>query len=64
MKKTILNLGNCSKLLTRYCTPFEILEKIGLDSYELDFPSSIKVHNVFHVSLLKKYVHDPMPIIN
>ena len=27
-------------------------------AYELALPPSIKIYNVFHVSLLKKYVHD------
>jgi hypothetical protein len=29
-KRSSLKLGNCSKLATRYCGPFEILERIGL----------------------------------
>ena len=27
-------------------------------------PDSMRVHNVFHVSLLKKYVHDPNHVID
>jgi hypothetical protein len=30
----------------------------------LAFPSYIRVHNIFHVSLLKKYVPDPNHIID
>jgi hypothetical protein len=30
----------------------------------LAFPASMHVHNVFHVSLLKKYVHDPNHVID
>jgi hypothetical protein len=33
-------------------------------AYRLAFPPAIKEHNVFHVSLLKKYVHDPNHIID
>jgi hypothetical protein len=58
-KKSSLKLGRCTKLVSRYCGPFEILDRIGPIAYMLAFPATIKVHNVFHVSLLKKYVHDP-----
>jgi hypothetical protein len=54
--RSSLKLGNCSKLTTRYCGPFEILERIGLVSYMISLPASMYVHNVFHLSLLKKYI--------
>jgi hypothetical protein len=57
-KKISLKLGSCTKLVARFCGPFKILDIIGLVAYILAFPSSMTVHNVFHVSLLKKYVHD------
>jgi hypothetical protein len=59
-----LKLGNCSKLTARYCKPFEILERIGLVSYMIALSTSMFVHNVFHVSLLKKYVHDVNHVID
>jgi hypothetical protein len=40
-RKSSLKLGNCSKSTTRYCGPFEILERIGPVSYILSLPSSI-----------------------
>ena len=63
-EKSTLNMGNCSKLAARYCGPFQILEKIGPVDYELSLPPRIKVCNVFHVSLLKIYLHDPRNIID
>jgi hypothetical protein len=36
-------LGNYSKLATRYCGPFEILERIGPIAYMLALPASITV---------------------
>jgi hypothetical protein len=46
-----------------YCGPFEILDRVGNVAYKLVLPPTIKAHNVFHVSLLKKYVHDSNHII-
>jgi hypothetical protein len=54
--RSSLKLGNCSKLATHYCGPFEILERIGPVAYTIALPASMSVHNVFHVSLLKKYI--------
>ena len=62
-KKRSLKLGSCTKLVAIFYGPFEILDRIGLVAYMLALPSSMNVHNVFHVSLLKKYVHDPNHII-
>ena len=59
-----LKLGNCSKLAARFCGPFEILKRIGPVSYMLAFPASMIVHNVFHVSFLKKYIPDANHVID
>ena len=53
-----------SKLAPRYHRPFEVLSKIVPVTYQLALPPTIKVHDVFHVSLLKKYVHDATHIID
>jgi hypothetical protein len=46
-------LGSCTKLIAIYCGPFEILNRIGHVAYMLSFIGTIKIHNVFHVSLLE-----------
>jgi hypothetical protein len=63
-KKSSLRLGSCTKLTTRFCGPFEILDIIGLVAYMLALPASMNVHNAFQVPLLKKYVHDLNHVID
>ena len=59
-----MKLGIFSKLTARYCGPFEILERIGPVSYMIAFPTSMYVHNVFHVSFLKKYIPNANHVID
>ena len=63
-RKKFLNLGICAKMAQRYCGTFEFLDRIGPVAYSISFPVNIRDHNVFHLSLLKKYVHDPNHIID
>jgi hypothetical protein len=63
-KISLLILGSYPKLAARYCGPFEILEKIGPVAYMIALHASMRVHNVFHVSLLKNYVSEPNHIID
>ncbi len=53
------------KLSPRYVGPFPITAKIGTVAYRLKLPTELAgIHNVFHVSMLKKYVRDPSHIID
>ena len=63
-KKSTFLTGSCAKLAPCYYGPFEVLERVGPVAYKLALPIHIKVHDVFHVSLLKKYVHDPTHVID
>ena len=56
-------MGNCTKLAPRYCGPREIFERIGPVAYQRAFPPNLRIHNVFHVSILKKYVNDDTHVI-
>ena len=52
-KRSSLSLGKYKKLRARYYGPYQITQKINDQAYRLDLPNHLKVHNVFHVSLLK-----------
>jgi hypothetical protein len=48
------------KLSPQYIGPFKILARVGKLAYRLELPESMKgVHNVFYVSMLRKYFRDP-----
>ena len=62
--KGILRFGWKGKHSPRFIGPFEILERVGQVAYRLALPPDLpSVHLVFHVSMLRKYVHDPSHII-
>jgi hypothetical protein len=53
--KGMKRFGMKGKLAPRYIRPFPILEKCGTVAYKLDLPPSLaRVHDIFHVSQLKK----------
>ena len=53
------------KLNPRYIGPFEIVERIGPVAYRLDLPEEFsRVHNVFHISMLLKYIPDPSHVLD
>ena len=57
--------GKKGKLSPRYVGPFEVLERIGILAYRLALPPSLShVHNVFHVSMLRRYEPDPTHVLN
>eukprot|EP00253_Pinus_taeda_P006497 PITA_06497 len=62
-RKSTLQWSGCTKLAPRYCGPFHVLARIGPVAYQLALPSHIRIHNVLHVSILKKYVYDPKHVI-
>ena len=57
-------MGACANLAPRYCGPFEVLDRLGPVAYRLALPPTVKEHNFFHVSLLKKYLYDSNHIIH
>ena len=62
--KGVMRFGKKGKLSPRFIGPFEILERVGAVAYRLALPPSLSVHPVFHVSMLRKYVHDLSHVID
>jgi hypothetical protein len=62
--KGMKRFGMKGKLAPRYIGPFPILEKCGNVAYKLELPSPlVVVHDIFHVSLLKKCLKAHMDAI-
>ncbi|XP_042387418.1 uncharacterized protein LOC121979496 [Zingiber officinale] len=62
--KGVKRFGLKGKLAPRYIGPFQILERIGEVAYRLALsPSLTGVHDVFHVSMLRRYVPHPSHIL-
>lgn len=59
-----MRFGRKGKLSPRFMGPFEILDRVGAVAYYLALPLKLaNIHNVFHVSMLKKYHLDPSHVL-
>jgi hypothetical protein len=57
--KGTIRFGKRGKLNPRYIGPFRITERIGPVAYRLELPNELQgIHDVFHVSNLKKCLSD------
>ena len=64
-KRGVVMFGKRGKLSPRFIGPFKILERIGTVAYRLALPPNMSgVHEVFHVSMLRKYTLDPAHVVN
>ena len=64
-KRGVVRFDKQGKLSPRFIGPFEVLERVGVVSYRLALPPSLSgVHEVFHVSMLRKYTPDPAHIVD
>ena len=64
-KRGVVRFGKHEKLSTRFIGPFEIFERVGTVVYRLALSPSISgVHEVFDVSILRKYTPDPAHVVD
>ena len=64
-KRGVVRFGKRGKLSSRFIGPFEVLERVGAVAYRLSLPPSLSgVHEVFHVSMLRKYTLDPAHVVD
>ena len=64
-KKGVVKFNKRGKLALRYIELFEILDRVGTVAYRLALPPSLSgVHEVFHVSMLRKYAPDPVHVMD
>src|SRR5688572_27345128 len=55
--KGVMRFGKKGKLSPRYVGPYRILKRVGSVAYEVEFPEDLaKVHPIFHVSILRKFI--------
>ena len=62
--KGVMRFGRKGKLSPKFIGPYEILDRVGSVAYRLALPLELeRVHNVFHVSQLKRYIPDPSHVL-
>ena len=61
----MVRFGKRGKLTPRYIRPFEVLERVGTVAYWLALPPSLSsVHEMFHISMIRKYTLDPAHVVD
>ena len=62
--KGVLRFGKRGKLRPRYIGRYEIIARVGPVAYKLKFtPELSRIHDTFHVSMLRKYIPDPSHVL-
>ena len=55
-RQSSLKRSRAEKLKPRFYGSYRVIKKVGEVAYELELPEGSKIHNIFHVSCLKKAV--------
>jgi hypothetical protein len=64
LMKGVHHFGIKGKLDPRYIGLYPILDKYGPTSYQVELPAKLSgIHNVFHVSQLKRYIKPPTDVV-
>ena len=64
-KRGVVRFRKRGKLSPRFIDSFKILERIGNVAYRLALPPNMSgAHEVFHVSMLRKYTPDPAHVMD
>jgi hypothetical protein len=62
--KGVMQFGKKGKLSPKFVGSFEITQRVGRLAYRIALPLDlIEMHDVFHVSMLRKYIANPDVIV-
>ena len=62
--KVVMRFSKKGKLASWYTGPFEIRSRVGEVAYRLVLPPELsRIHSVFYVSMLGKYIADPSHVL-
>ena len=63
--KKVMKFGKNCKLSPRFIGPYEVIEKVDPVAYRLALPPNLEnIHNVFNVSMLRRYRSDPSHVVS
>ncbi|XP_052886921.1 uncharacterized protein LOC128295394 [Gossypium arboreum] len=63
--KKVLRFGQKGKLSPRFTGPYRIQKCVGPIAYQLELPPKLdRIHDVFHISMLRHYRSDPAHVIS
>ena len=63
-KNIKLRSDGTAKLQPKWLGPFKLIRMVGTQAAELELPSTMKIHDVCHVSLLKPFTAQPGEVAN